>query len=399
MIRPWIAPREIKIDLPNVIVDSLGSGAEVLASYLTQLAESGLDEPEQLEPPPPVLCRICERQIPRWWFEKHTELCLQEHRAEMDVQMAQENLTEHRHSIVRVLDALEARKSRSLAGDQTPVPVAEYKGLPIGPPPSTQSSPGSSLPRSRERSGGLGHTRARSFAIRRPQARIVELLMDLCDTAIEVSTPAIKESTTQQNNGEFRTQSPQSESRISQVLQWQSPSTNTLEQEQGLALLCADTEKVARTKVDAVFRHRKIIEYAERIRIELACLVQDCIDDALRKAARIANGELTDSTEEERLNSEYEQCDSCDEAIGADEDVPPEPLLPEPQQVEQRDSESFAEPLNSPSVLATALRQMNLSENRDRSRPTSFVASKRVPDTPIALWWAEQLRNPSTRHT
>ncbi|KAH7257410.1 hypothetical protein BKA59DRAFT_451452 [Fusarium tricinctum] len=377
MIRPWIAPREIKIDLPNVIVDSLGSGAEVLASYLTQLAESGVDDPEQLEPPPPVLCRICERHIPRWWFEKHTELCLQEHRAEMDVQMAQENLTEHRHSIVKVLDALEARKSRSLSGDQTPVPVAEYKGLPIGPPPSTQSSPGSSLPRSRERSGGFGHTRARSFAIRRPQARIVELLMDLCDTAIEVCTPAIKESSTQQTNGEIRTQSPQSESRISQVLQWQSPSTNTLEQEQGLALLCADTEKVARTKIDAVFRHRKIIEYAERIRIELACLVQDCIDEAMRKAARIANGELTDSTEEERMNSEYEQCDTCDEDAGVDEDVPPEPLVPEPQQIEQRESESFAEPMNSPSALATALRQMSLAENRDRSRPTSFVASTR----------------------
>ncbi|CAJ0546376.1 Ff.00g098490.m01.CDS01 [Fusarium sp. VM40] len=377
MIRPWIAPREIKIDLPNVIVDSLGSGAEVLASYLTQLAESGLDDPEQLEPPPPVLCRICERHIPRWWFEKHTELCLQEHRAEMDVQMAQENLTEHRHSIVKVLDALEARKSRSLSGDQTPVPVAEYKGLPIGPPPSTQSSPGSSLPRSRERSGGFGHTRARSFAIRRPQARIVELLMDLCDTAIEVCTPAIKESSTQQTNGEIRTQSPQSESRISQVLQWQSPSTNTLEQEQGLALLCADTEKVARTKIDAVFRHRKIIEYAERIRIELACLVQDCIDEAMRKAARIANGELTDSTEEERMNSEYDQCDTCDEDAGVDEDVPPEPLVPEPQQIEQRESESFAEPMNSPSALATALRQMSLAENRDRSRPTSFVASTR----------------------
>ncbi|ENH60557.1 Serine/threonine-protein kinase cek1 [Fusarium oxysporum f. sp. cubense race 1] len=376
MIRPWIAPREIKIDLPNVIVDSLGSGAEVLASYLTQLAESGLDDPEQQEPPPPVLCRICERQIPRWWFEKHTDLCLQEHRAEMDVQMAQESLTEHRHSIVKVLDALEARKSRSLAGDQTPVPVAEYKGLPIGPPPSTQSSPGSSLPRSRERSGGLGHTRARSFAIRRPQARIVELLMDLCDTAIEISTPAIKESSTQQS-GDFRTQSPQSESRISQVLQWQSPSTNTLEQEQGLALLCADTEKVARNKVDAVFRHRKIIEYAERIRIELACLVQDCIDEALRKAARIANGELTDSTEEERLNSEYEQCDTCDEGTGEDDDIPPEPLVSEPQHLLQRGSESFTEPLNSPSALATALRQMNLSENKDRSRPTSFVASTR----------------------
>ncbi|KAL2684995.1 hypothetical protein Neosp_006088 [[Neocosmospora] mangrovei] len=385
MLRPWIAPREIKIDLPNVIVNSLGSGAEVLASYLTQLAESGLDEPEQQDPPPPVLCRICERQIPRWWFEKHTDLCLQEHRAEMDVQMAQENLTEHRHSIVKVLDALEARKSRSLAGDQTSLPVAEYKGLPIGPPPSTQSSPGSSLPRSRERSGGLGHTRARSFAVRRPQARIVELLMDLCDTAIEISTPAIKESSTQHNNGEFRTQSPQSESRISQVLQWQSPSTNTLEQEQGLALLCADTEKVARNKVDAVFRHRKIIEYAERIRIELACLVQDCIDEALRKAARIAAGDLTDSTEEgeELSQEEYDQCEVCDEdVVENDEEILPETLPPQsnpPQSVasEPRENENFAEPLNSPSALATALRQMDISDRKNRSRPTSFIASTR----------------------
>ena len=129
MFRPWIAPREIKIDLPGVIVDSLGSGAEVLASYLTQLAESGSEDPECHPPPLPVLCRICERQIPPWWFEKHTDLCLQEHRAEMDVQMAQEHLTEHRHAIVRVLDALEARQSRPLAADQAPPPAAEYKEM------------------------------------------------------------------------------------------------------------------------------------------------------------------------------------------------------------------------------------------------------------------------------
>ncbi|KAJ0271888.1 hypothetical protein COL940_010768 [Colletotrichum noveboracense] len=298
MIRPYIAPREIKIDLPAVIVDSLGSGAEVLASYLTQLAESGVDDPENHPPPLPVLCRICERQISPWWFEKHTDLCLQEHRAEMDVQMAQDSLTDHRHSIVKVLDALEARKSRSLTGDQLTLPAAEYKGMLIGPPPSASSSPGSSVSQSRERSGGFGHSRARSFAIRRPQARIVELLLDLCDTAIEISTPAVKEASSQ-NPGEIRTQSPQSESRISQVMQWQSPSTNTLEQEHGLALLCADTEKAAKTKVEAVFRHRKIIEYAERIRIEFAVIVQDCIDEAMRKAARIAAGRLSDSTEDD----------------------------------------------------------------------------------------------------
>lgn len=313
MIRPWIAPREIKIDLPSVIVEGLGSGAEVLASYLTTLAEAGLEDPANHPPPLPVLCRICERQIQPWWFEKHTELCLLEHKAELEVQMAQENLTEHRHAIVKVLDALEARKSRPLSGDllASATTQAEYKGMLIGPSSSPSSSSGSASPaphasRSREGSStGFSHARARSFAIRRPQARIVELLLDLCDTALEISTPALKESSSQLS-GEFRAQSPQSESRISQVVQWQSPSTNTLEQEQGLAALCSDSEKAAKAKVEAVLRHRRIIEYSERIRTEFFVVVQDCIDEAIRKAARIAAGHLTDSTDEEEVTPAHE---------------------------------------------------------------------------------------------
>ncbi|KAI0878886.1 putative response regulator receiver RIM15p [Hypoxylon argillaceum] len=341
MIRPWAAPREIKIDLPPLLVESLGSGAEILAGYLTQLAESGQDDPANQPPAPtPVLCRICERQIPSWWFEKHTELCLQEHRAEMDVQMAQENLTEHRHAIVKVLDALEARNSRQTS-DLSSLPIAEYKGQPIG-PTSTTSSPGgaSPTPSSRDRSTGFGHSRSRSFAVRRPQARIVELLLDLCDTSIEISPPAIKESASQ-GLGELRTQSPQSESRISQVLQWQSPGSNTIEQEQGLALLCADTEKVARNKVDAVFRHRRIIEYSERIRIEFAVHVQNCIDEAMRKAARIAAG-LSDSTEDEDIEMEE-----------LEEEMALEPLTEEAVQ---------HEPCETPSSLTRALKNIELGE-------------------------------------
>jgi serine/threonine-protein kinase RIM15 len=290
------APREIQIDLPAVLVESLGSGAEVIASYLTTLAEAGLEDPAHHAPPCPVLCRICERQIPPWWLEKHTELCLQEHKAEMEVQVAQENLLAHRHAIVKVLDALEARearKSRPVSGDQQPAlapPQAEYKGMPMVPAPSPSTSSGAALPgtnpgRSRERpSSGFGHARSRSFAIRRPHTRIVELLLDLCDTAIEISTPAIKETSTQAP-GEFRTQSPQSESRISQVIHWRAPSTNTFDQGQGLALLCSDSEGAAKAKVEAVLRHRRVIEYAEHIRMESSVLIQDCIDGAAKIAA------------------------------------------------------------------------------------------------------------------
>ncbi|KAL2009444.1 hypothetical protein VTN00DRAFT_5251 [Thermoascus crustaceus] len=311
MLRPSTEPREVTIDLPPLLVESLGVGAEVLANYLTTLAESG-DDPANHPPPNEVLCRICERHITPWWFEKHSELCLQEHKAEMDVQIAQENLNEHRHAIVKVLDALETRTSRPSSGEgnvpnTADVGPPEYKGLPIGPSPSSSapssgqvsassSSPGTP-PRSRDQSSsglGPGHARARSFAVRRPLVRIVELILDLCDTALEISTPALKD--TRPEGEDFRTLSPQSESRISQVLQWQSPSSNTLEQEQGLAALSTDTEQVAKAKVDAVIRHRRIVEYAERLRIEYTVLVEECIAAALSKAERIAAGQLSDSS-------------------------------------------------------------------------------------------------------
>lgn len=306
------------------------------------LAEAGAEDAADHALPPPVLCRICECQIPPWWFEKHTELCLQEHKAEMDVQICQEDLTEHRHAIVKVLDALEARNSRPAVGEPSMLapPHAEYKGMLIGPAsasPSSSSgtaSPATPSGRSRERSrSSFGHARARSFAVRRPQARIVELLLDLCDTALEISTPAIKEASSQ-TPGEFRTQSPESESRISQVIHWQSPSTNTLEQEQGLGLLCADSEAAAKAKVDAVIRHRRIIEYAERIRVEFSVIVQDCIDEAVRKAARIAAGHLSESDQE-------------------DEDAIP-----------GQDDGIFSGSFDGPSSLAIALREAELKQSQ-----------------------------------
>lgn len=307
MIKPAVS-REITIDLPPVLADSLGIGAEMLANYLTILTDVGMNDPGNHPPPLPVLCRICERQITPWWFEKHTELCFQEHRAEMEVQMAQESLNEQRSALVKVLDALEVQarvpKQNAIdAGSPSPVPKAEYKGYTIGPtstpssgPTSGRSTPAAHQPRSRESSAsGFGHHRARSFAVRRPLARIVELILDLCDTAMEISTPSIKD-TKGYAPGELRTQSPQSEGRIQQVMQWQSPSAGSLENEHGLALLCDDTSQLAKSKIEAVFRHRRILEYSERIRIEYDILVQECIEAALQKAVRIAAGDDSDSS-------------------------------------------------------------------------------------------------------
>jgi serine/threonine-protein kinase RIM15 len=90
MLQPATEPLRIEISLPQSLVDSLGIGAEILAKYLTDLAEDDSNDPQNHPPPLPVLCRVCERSIVPWWFEKHSDLCVQEHKAEMDVQMVQE---------------------------------------------------------------------------------------------------------------------------------------------------------------------------------------------------------------------------------------------------------------------------------------------------------------------
>lgn len=376
MIRPSIV-REVTIDLPEILVESLGVGAEMLAHYLTQLAEKGANNPGEHPPPSPILCRICERQITPWWFEKHTDLCLQEHRAEMEVQLTQEALVEHRSAIAKVLDALEAqsRVPRTASGETSPLltPPPEYKGIPIptsstpsSGTPSGRSSPASPPSRSRDRSAGFGHSRGKSFAAtRRPVHRIIELLMDLCDTAMEINTPAIKELGRSQSATDIRTQSPHSENLIIQVLQYQSPSSASTELGEGFRMLCDDTSTLSRAKVDAVLRHRRILEYSERIRVEYDILVQECIEAAMAKARRIAAGEDSSSDEEGEEQQEEE-----------------EERMSEANEVTPSEEAMFPASYDGPSLMAEALRNASDPSLPARLGRTSSIAGSNRSSSP-----------------
>lgn len=382
MLQPAAEPIQIEVELPRVLKEMLGCGAELLADYLSELTESGANDPANHPPPLPIVCRICERAIVPWWFERHSDLCVQEHKAEMDVQMVQESLTEHRHAIVKVLDAIDRRPSRPGSGDSTPSNTApEYKGMPIGPSPTASSvsslagSHNASPVRSRSPSTtGFGHSRGRStFIVRRPLVRIVELILDLCDTAIEISTPTIKEPRTD-GSDELRTQSPVSESRISQIVNWQQPSS--METEPGLATLSADTERLSRAKVEAVHRHQVILEYGERIRQEYLAEVDACILEALHKAELVAAGESISSNE-----SESESDIEAEEETRVLDQPSTTPPIPEPaaesippmEEVELTRKESRPQLRSMASALRNSL-EAPLMFN-DARRPSSQAVS------------------------
>ncbi len=381
MLQPATEPVQITIELPGTLCESLGIGAEVLAKHLTELAESGANDPGNHPPPMPILCRVCERDIVPWWFEKHSDLCVQEHKAEMDCQMIQENLVEQRHAIVRVLDAFEVRNTRPGSADSSPalMPKAEYKGMPIGPTSTPSSGMSSHLvsstaspDRSRSPSAlGLGHSRSRSsFAPRRPLTRIVELILDLCDTAIEINPPAIKE-TKNELDEDFRTQSPHSESRISQVLSWQQPSS--LENEPGLAQLALDTESLAKTKVEAIHRHQVILEYSERIRQETIAEVDACIAEALHKAERLAQGDPLSSSESDADPEDYEGERQFE--IGE---------KPTPMAIDQESNFGATQPYVGLNSMANALRHTpDLPLTLDENRRTSSVAVSTRSSSPM----------------
>jgi serine/threonine-protein kinase RIM15 len=78
--------------------------------------------------------------------------------------------------------------------------------------------------------------------------------------------------------------------------------------------LCEDTSKLAKAKVDAVTRHRRVLEYSERLRIEFDILVQECIEAAILKAARIAAGEDSSSEDERQEEAQSDANDDTDTA-------------------------------------------------------------------------------------
>lgn len=135
----------------------------------------------RLLPTEPVLCRICERPTPAWFFEKHNETCNETHRLESDISECNDRLKELGHVVDNLtisLDEVEALEP------------LEYRGIPLLVPPPIPTPP-TYLEALRPPLS----TRPQSLQIRKTQRRILEQVSDIVRTALDIATPTVLDET------------------------------------------------------------------------------------------------------------------------------------------------------------------------------------------------------------
>jgi serine/threonine-protein kinase RIM15 len=192
----------------------------------------------------PILCRICECQIPQWYFEKHSETCAETHRLEAEITECNESIAELRNTI---------RDLGTAVDRSSPAAVPEYRGMPIFSP---STSPIVSSPLQLFRANKM-----QRFGVKKMQKRLLDQLEDILQVASEVSVPSLKDEEAKEPIERQRLLSPGSERKISQIRNWSKP---TIE-DAALGQLLQDAERVMRQKIDNVVRMQNTIRYAEKI--------------------------------------------------------------------------------------------------------------------------------------
>ncbi|RDB22536.1 Serine/threonine-protein kinase cek1 [Hypsizygus marmoreus] len=238
----------------------------------------------------PILCRICECQIPQWYFEKHSETCAETHRLEAEITECNESISELRNTIRDLSSAVDHSSSTS---------VPEYRGMPIFTP---AASPIVSSPLQLFRANKM-----QRFGIKKMQKRLLDQLEDILQVASEISVPALKDEEAKEPIERQRLLSPGSERKISQIRNWSKPTT----EDPALGQLVQDAERVMRQKIDNVVRMQNTIRYAEKIWHEW----EERVGEAL---ATVHEGDGDSDSDSDSDSDEDEQCRLRDDDEGDD---------------------------------------------------------------------------------
>ncbi|KAE8214196.1 hypothetical protein CF327_g2370 [Tilletia walkeri] len=276
---------------PELEADLQGDGAVKGAKQLDDRAAEKVASAANISVEP-LLCRICERDIPTWFFRTHSEICNEVHRLEMEIGEINENLAELRRTIKAISLALV--EEAQLGG-----PPPEFRGIPLTtPPPSTQ--PPSALE-------GLNKSVAPKqinyMAIRKAHLRVIDAMLHMLQCAKDISTPAIKEDSATEPIERQRLLTPTSESRMVQVHQWRP----TRVDDAAIDSMLVEVENAVRAKMSGVNRMRNTIVYVERVRQEWEDRVENALAVTQQESSSDEEAVSLSESEDEEILADVEE--------------------------------------------------------------------------------------------
>ncbi|WVQ85691.1 hypothetical protein IAT38_007857 [Cryptococcus sp. DSM 104549] len=192
-----------------------------------------------------ILCRICEREIVTWFFEKHNETCDAVHRLEAEIMEYNDCLHDLHQTVVKLNAEID------VAGPNTP---AQYQGvLFFTLPDSVAANDEGAMP-----------LLPQGIEIRKVAHEHLQDVLNILSIARHIETPSVREDEADLPFNVQRYLSRESEERLHRIMRWQRPQTT----DSALNLLFTHVEDQLRRKQKAIARMQSTIRYSEKTRHE-----------------------------------------------------------------------------------------------------------------------------------
>lgn len=209
-----------------------------------------------------ILCRICEREIVTWFFEKHNETCDAVHRLEAEITGCDECL----HELSQTVSTL-AGDIADVTTDSSP----QYSGvLFFSLPDSITAGHENTIP-----------TGPQGVEVRKVVQAQLQDVIAILQTAQGIEVPSVQEDEADLPFNVQRYLSRESEEKLQKITRWQRPSTS----DRALSLLFAHVEEQLRRKQKAIARMQSTIRYSEKTRHEWEDKVNRVFADASDSSA------------------------------------------------------------------------------------------------------------------
>lgn len=189
-----------------------------------------------------VLCRICEREIVVWFFEKHNETCDAVHRLEAEISQTDDCITE----LIQVANKLLVEIETTICVDVQGQIVIFY-----------------TIPESLSNSSSFT-TDPQGVELRKCDIVHLENGINVLTMARQIETPSVLDDEADLPFTFQRYLSPASEEKLAAITRWQKPQTA----DRALGVLLTLVEEQLRCKQMATARMQSTIRYSEKTRHE-----------------------------------------------------------------------------------------------------------------------------------